>query len=156
GAANPCRRGCASFRTCICSPAERAQYLSRLSRPLLDRIDLHLEIPAVPYAQIASTGGAEPSSAIRERVQLARAQQRHRFAGTAVGVTARMTGRQTRRWCPVPAEAAQLLALAVTRLGLSARGHDRVLKVARTIADLAGAPDITAEHVSEAIQYRGL
>jgi magnesium chelatase family protein len=156
GAANPCRRGCASFRACICSPAERAHYLSRLSRPLLDRIDLHLEIPAVPYAQLASTGGGESSSAIRERVEVARARQTQRFTGTGVGVNARMTGRQARRWCAVPADAAKLLALAVTRLGLSARGHDRVLKVARTIADLAGVDDIAAEHVSEAIQYRGL
>jgi magnesium chelatase family protein len=156
GAANPCRRGCASFRTCICSPAERAHYLSRLSRPLLDRIDLHLEIPAVPYAQLASAGGGESSSAIRERVEVARARQTQRFTGTGVGVNARMTGRQARRWCAVPADAAKLLALAVTRLGLSARGHDRVLKVARTIADLAGVDDIAAEHVSEAIQYRGL
>jgi magnesium chelatase family protein len=156
GAANPCRRGCASFRTCICSPAERAHYLARLSRPLLDRIDLHLEIPAVPYAQLASTGGGESSSAIRERVEVARARQTQRFTGTGVGVNARMTARQARRWCAVPADAAKLLALAVTRLGLSARGHDRVLKVARTIADLAGVDDIAAEHVSEAIQYRGL
>jgi magnesium chelatase family protein len=156
GAANPCRRGCASFRTCICSPAERAHYLSRLSRPLLDRIDLHLEIPAVPYAQLASAGGGESSSAIRERVEVARARQTQRFTGTGVGVNARMSGRQARRWCAVPADAAKLLALAVTRLGLSARGHDRVLKVARTIADLAGVEGIAAEHVSEAIQYRGL
>ena len=156
GAANPCRRGCASFRTCICSPAERAHYLSRLSRPLLDRIDLHLEIPAVPYAQLASMGGGESSPAIRERVVAARAWQSERFAKTDVRVNARMSGRQARRWCGVPTEGARLLALAVTRLGLSARGHDRILKVARTIADLAGAEHIAAEHVSEAIQYRGL
>jgi magnesium chelatase family protein len=156
GAANPCRRGCASFRTCVCSPAERAHYLSRLSRPLLDRIDLHLEIPAVPYAQLASSSAGETSSAIRERVVAARARQSERFAGTDVRVNARMNGRQARRWCAVPADGAKLLALAVTRLGLSARGHDRVLKVARTIADLAGAGPIAADHVAEAIQYRGL
>jgi magnesium chelatase family protein len=156
GAANPCRRGCASFHTCVCSPAERAHYLSRLSRPLLDRIDLHLEIPAVPYAQLASSSAGESSSAIRERVIAARARQGERFAGTDVRVNARMSGRQARRWCAVPADGAKLLALAVTRLGLSARGHDRIIKVARTIADLAGAEHLAPEHLAEAIQYRGL
>jgi len=156
GAANPCRRGCASFRACTCSPTERAHYLARLSRPLLDRIDLHLDIPAVPYAHLATAAPGESSAAIRVRVIEARAQQARRFAGSDVRVNSRMTGRQARRWCAVPPEGAALLALAVTRLGLSARGHDRILKVARTIADLAGAEAIAAEHVSEAIQYRGL
>jgi magnesium chelatase family protein len=156
GAANPCRRGCASVRVCICSPAERAHYLARLSRPLLDRIDLQLEIPAVPYAQLASTAAGESSAAIRERVATARARQSERFAGTDVRINARMSGRQVRRWCAVPPGGAQLLALAVSRLGLSARGHDRILKVARTIADLAAAEHIASEHISEAIQYRGL
>jgi len=155
-AANPCRRGCASLQACGCSSAERARYLARLSRPLLDRVDLHLEIPAVPYAQLASSTAGESSTVIRERVVAARARQRERLAGTDVRVNARMSGRQARRWCVVPPDAAKLLALAVARLGLSARGHDRILKVARTIADLAGGGDIGAEHVSEAIQYRGL
>ncbi len=156
GAANPCRRGCPSFRACTCSPAERTHYLSRLSRPLLDRIDLHLEIPAVPYAQLSSAVAGESSAAIRERVVQARGRQAQRFAGTDVRVNTRMSGRQARRWCAVPPEGAKLLGLAVTKLGLSARGHDRVLKVARTIADLAGVEAIAPEHVSEAIQYRGL
>ena len=156
GAANPCRRGCPSLEACGCSPGERARYMSRLSRPLLDRIDLHLEIPAVPYAQLAAPGSGEPSAAIRARVIAARERQAARFAGTLVRANAWMSGRQVRRWCPLPADGARLLGLAVTRLGLSARGHDRVLKVARTIADLAGCETIAAEHVSEAIQYRGL
>jgi magnesium chelatase family protein len=156
GAANPCRRGCSSLQACGCSPGERARYLARLSRPLLDRIDLHLEIPAVPYAQLASSHTGEASAAIRERVVAARVRQRQRFAGITVRVNARMNGRQLRRWCAVPTGGARLLALAVNRLGLSARGHDRILKVARTIADLAGSDDLTVEHLAEAVQYRGL
>ena len=99
-AANPCRRGCPSIQACGCSPGERAQYLARLSRPLLDRIDLHLEIPAVPYAQLASTTAGEASAAIRARVAAARARQDQRFAGTDVRVNARMTG----RWVPSPTD----------------------------------------------------
>jgi len=155
-AANPCRRGCASIQACGCSPGERSQYLGRLSRPLLDRIDLHVEVPALTYEQLASTSVGEPSAAIHARVSAARARQRQRFAGTNIRINARMSGRQARRWCELPDAGAQLLALAITRLGFSARGHDRILKVARTIADLAGADTINSEHIAEAVQYRGL
>ena len=155
-AANPCRRGCPSLPSCACSPQERSRYLGRLSRPLLDRIDLHLEIPALPHAEIAGAAVGEPSPAIRARVVAARARQAARFAGTDTHANARMSGRQTRRFCPLPPEAARLLGLAVTRLGLSARAHDRLLRVARTIADLAGVDAIATEHVAEAIQYRTL
>lgn len=155
GAANPCRRGCASLEACVCTAGERRQYLARLSRPLLDRIDLHLEVPAVAYAELAA-GGGESSAAVRERVGSARRRQAERLAGSGARVNSRMNGRQVRRFCCVPPEATRLLAQAVSRLGLSARGHDRVLKVARTIADLAGCERIAAEHVSEAVQYRGL
>jgi magnesium chelatase family protein len=155
-AANPCRRGCPSVERCLCTPGEREHYLARLSRPLLDRIDLQLEVPAVSYAELASPAPAEPSAAIRRRVLAARARQTARFARTDVRVNARMSGRQVRRWCAPPDDAARLLARAVGRLGLSARAHDRILKVSRTIADLAECETITAEHVSEAIQYRRL
>jgi magnesium chelatase family protein len=156
GAANPCRRGCPSIEVCGCSPGERAHYLARLSRPLLDRIDLHLEIAALPYAQLAAPNGGESSAVVRARVVAARALQSERFTGTDVRVNARMSGRQARRWCALPEEGARLLGLAVARLGLSARAHDRIVKVARTIADLAGSTDIAVEHVAEAIQYRSL
>jgi len=155
GAANPCRRGCASIEACVCTSGEKRQYLARLSQPLLDRIDLHLEVPAVAYAEL-SAGGGESSTAVRARVEATRRRQAERLAGSGARVNARMSGRQVRRFCPVPPEATRLLAQAVSRLGLSARGHDRVLKVARTIADLAGCERIAAEHVSEAVQYRGL
>jgi magnesium chelatase family protein len=155
-AANPCRRGCASLPSCACSPPERVRYLGRLSRPLLDRIDLHLEIPALSHAELTTSAVGEPSAAIRARVVAARARQVARFAGTAIHANARMSGRQTRRICTLPADAARLLGLAVTRLGLSARAHDRLLRVARTIADLAAADAIATEHVAEAIQYRTL
>ncbi|MBI4590797.1 MAG: YifB family Mg chelatase-like AAA ATPase [Candidatus Rokubacteria bacterium] len=156
GAANPCRRGCPTLQACVCTPGERERYLSRLSRPLLDRIDLHLEVPAVSYAELAQGPTGETSAVIRERVLTARGIQAERLANTPARCNAQMSARQVRRSCPVPAEGQQLLALAIERLGLSARGHDRILKVARTIADLDGRETIGAEHLSEAIQYRGL
>src|SRR5262249_23597122 len=155
GAANPCRRGCASIEACACTPGEKRQYLARLSRPLLDRIDLHLEVPAVAYGELAA-GGGESSTAVRGRVEVARRRQAERLAGSGARVNARMSGRQVRRFCSVSQDATRLLGRAVSSLGLSARGHDRVLKVARTIADLSGCERIALEHVSEAVQYRGL
>jgi len=155
GAANPCRRGCASIEACACTPGEKRQYLARLSRPLLDRIDLHLEVPAVAYGELAA-GGGESSTVVRERVEAARRRQAERLAGSGARVNARMSGRQVRRFCSVSQDATRLLGRAVSSLGLSARGHDRVLKVARTIADLSGCERIALEHVSEAVQYRGL
>jgi len=155
GAANPCRRGCASIEACACTPGEKRQYLARLSRPLLDRIDLHLEVPAVAYGELAA-GAGESSTAVRGRVEAARRRQAERLADSGARVNARMSGRQVRRFCSVSQDATRLLGRAVSSLGLSARGHDRVLKVARTIADLSGCERIALEHVSEAVQYRGL
>jgi len=155
GAANPCRRGCPSLDFCVCTPSERGRYLGRLSRPLLDRIDLHIELPALAHADLDAPAG-EASAVVRRRVQVARERQRARLRGTAARVNAELGPRQIRRFCVVPRDATQLLAAAMTRLGLSARGHDRVLKVARTIADLEGAETITAAHCAEALQYRGL
>jgi magnesium chelatase family protein len=155
-AANPCRRGCPSLDSCVCTPAERTRYLGRLSRPLLDRIDLQVELPALSPGEIQALASGDASEAIRTRVERARQWQRDRFRTSATRVNAAMSPRQVRRFCPVSTEAERLLAAAVSRLGLSARGHDRVLKVARSIADLAGADALTAEHCAEAIQYRGL
>lgn len=155
-AANPCRRGCPSLDGCVCTPAERRRYLGRLSRPLLDRLDLHVELPALPHAEMRGQPPGESSAAVRARVLRARERQRIRFAGTAIRVNAEMTLRQMRRLGPPPPEAERLLGAAMDRLGLSARGHDRVLKVARTIADLEGEELISAAHCAEAIQYRGL
>jgi len=155
-AANPCRRGCPSVGGCACTPAERARYLGRISRPLLDRIDLHLELPAVTYADLRADVSGEPSAAIRARVVAARERQAKRFTGTGTRVNARMTSRQLRRWCAIPPEGSHLLGLAASRLGLSARAYHRILKVARTIADLEECESISADHLSEAIQYRGL
>jgi magnesium chelatase family protein len=155
GAANPCRRGCPSLDLCVCTAAERSRYLGRLSRPLLDRIDLHVELPALSHVELSVPSG-EASAVVRRRVDAARDRQRARLRGLRLRVNAELTGRQIRRFCPIPRDAEQLLASAMTRLGLSARGHDRVLKVARTIADLEGAEAITTEHCAEALQYRGL
>jgi len=155
-AANPCRRGCPSFERCLCTPAERNRYLGRLSRPLLDRIDLQVELPALEAAEFQGGGGGTGSTTIRARVLVARERQRERLHGTGLSVNAEMSPRLLRRLCPLAPEGARLMGAAMTRLGLSARGHDRALRVARTIADLAGLATVAAEHCAEAVQYRGL
>jgi magnesium chelatase family protein len=156
GAANPCRRGCPSLERCLCTPAERHRYLGRLSRPLLDRIDLHVELPALLPAAMQAPGPAEGSPDVRRRVLRARERQRERLATARLRINAEMPPRLLRRLCPLGADSQKLLNAAAERLGLSARGHDRIIRVARTIADLAAAEVITAEHCAEAIQYRGL
>lgn len=132
-AANPCRRGCRTPDRCECTPGERARYLGRLSRPLLDRIDLHLEVPPIPYRELGAATAGEDSAAIRRRVLAARERQRVRFGRTRVRVNARMTARQLARCCPLSADGRTLVGRAVDRLGLSARAHDRLLKVARSV-----------------------
>jgi magnesium chelatase family protein len=160
GAMNPCRRACRSVETCACTPPERQRYLGRLSTPLLDRIDLHIEVPPVPYRELAQVGGTgshvEESALVGARVGAARERQRARFGRGRTRVNARMSGRQLARHAVLSAVGRRLLAEAVERLGLSARAHDRVLKVARTIADLAAAAEISDEHLAEALQYRVL
>jgi magnesium chelatase family protein len=155
-AANPCRRGCPSLEQCLCTPGERQRYLGRLSRPLLDRIDLHVELPALTADDWQSAPPAEISVDVAARVAAARGRARARLRRFGLGANAEMSARQLGRLCPVAPDVARLLESAVTRLGLSARGHDRVLRIAQTIADLGGAGRIAVEHCAEALQYRGL
>ncbi|RME94742.1 MAG: ATP-binding protein [Verrucomicrobia bacterium] len=140
-----------------CSPREIQNYLGRISGPLLDRIDLHVEVPAVKFREMAAGQPGEPSAAIRQRVIAARQRQWRRFARRpGVHCNARMTPRDLKAFCALDDAALEMLRMAMNELGLSARAYDRILKVARTIADLAGADRITAEHVAEAVQYRSL
>jgi magnesium chelatase family protein len=157
-ALNPCP--CGFFndgrRACTCVPPQIARYLAKISGPLLDRIDLQVEVPALAPEEISSTTSGEPSAAIRARVESARAIQRERFRRSSTRCNGEMTTRQMRRACELDAASRRLLDSALSRLGLSARAYDRVLKVARTIADLASRESIDAAHVSEAVQYRAL
>ena len=155
-AANPCRRGCPSLDRCLCTPAERNRYLGRLSRPLLDRIDLQVELPALEAGEFQTAAPGDGSATMRARVLAARERQRARLGKAGLALNAQLSPRQLRRLGLLAPEAAQLLGAAMTRLGLSARGHDRALRVARTIADLAGAETVRAEHCAEAVQYRSL
>ncbi len=158
-AMNPCPCGYAGDvrRACTCDPALVERYLSRLSGPLLDRIDIQLRVPAVLATELTGDQVEEPSQAIRLRVEAARARQRQRFPpGTGVASNACLAPRELRRYCRPDPAAEELLRAALMRLGLSARAYHRVLKVARTIADLAGEETVGVPHISEAIQYRTL
>ena len=138
------------------SPREIANYLGRISGPLLDRIDLHVEVPQVKFREMQAAKPGETSATVRERVIAARRIQQARFAGKKVTCNARMGSRELKECCQLDEAASELLKHAMTDMGFSARAHDRILKVARTIADLAASSGITAEHLGEAIQYRSL
>lgn len=157
-AMNPCPCGYFGHpvRPCTCSSSQVQKYLSKISGPLLDRFDLHVDVPPVEFDHLVSTEKAEPSSAIRERVNEARALQNERFAGFPVTCNANMTSDHLQEWCRVTESAQALLRKSFEKLGLSARAYDRVLKVSRTIADLSHSRDILPGHVAEAIQYRNL
>ena len=154
-AMNPCKCGWYGHPSgrCKCSEAEVHRYHSRISGPLLDRIDLIVEVPALDYEELKRRAPAESSSAIRERVNAARERQRRRFADKAM-CNARMQGRELRSFCAPDEEGDALLKAAFDTMQLSARSYDRILRVARTIADLEGADTIRADHIAEAIQYR--
>jgi magnesium chelatase family protein len=157
-AMNPCPCGFFGHptRSCTCSPAAARQYLARVSGPLLDRIDLHIEVPPVEYDQLSSRQKAESSADIRARVNAARARQQARFAGTDILSNARIPTSKLKEFCPLTDAAGNLLKGAFERMGLSARAYDRLLKVARTIADLDNSDVIDVPHIAEAIQYRSL
>lgn len=157
-AMNPCPCGYYGHptRECTCSSGAVQRYLSRVSGPLLDRIDLHVEMPPVTFQELHDRPAAESSAAIRQRVNAARHIQRERFAGTGIAANSRIPASDLKKWCPLTPDAQTLLRAAFDRLGLSARAYDRLLKMARTIADLDGSETIASQHIGEAVQYRTL
>ena len=157
-AMNPCPCGFYGHptRRCTCPKGAPAKYLSKVSGPLLDRLDIHIEVPPVDYAQLSATEESEPSSEIRKRVNAARAIQNERFKGTDVSCNAKMTAGMTRKYCIMSDGAKKALEASFEKLGLSARAYDKIVKVARTIADLDGSENIEKKHILEAIQYRSL
>lgn len=157
-AMNPCPCGYMGDpkHNCKCTPMQIERYMGRISGPLLDRIDLHIEVPAVPYQDLSARADGTSSAAMRELVLRARDVQDRRFGAAASRLNGRMSSRQLRRFCPLDPEGQRLLQSAMEELGLSARAHDRILRVARTIADLEGSESIVAGHLTEAIGYRSL
>jgi magnesium chelatase family protein len=157
-ALNPCPCGYRNDprRDCHCSVPQVERYMAKISGPLLDRIDLHLEVPAVPYRELSSTTPGTSSAQMREQVVRARLTQRERFHNTRIRGNAKMGPRQIRQYCVLDAACQELLKASMNELGLSARAHDKVIRVARTIADLDGSENIQAPHLSEAINYRML
>ena len=157
-AMNPCPCGYFTdqFKECTCTPLQIQRYLSKISGPLMDRIDIHIEVPSVKYRELASPHPSENSEVIRERVAKAREIQLERLKGEKIYCNAQMGSQKIRKYCSISEDSENLLEMAIDRLGFSARAHDRILKVARTIADLEGASCIEANHISEAIQYRSL
>jgi magnesium chelatase family protein len=158
-AANPCPCGYRTDprRACNCTPPQVERYMSKISGPLLDRIDIHIEVPSVPFDELSASGaGATTSAQMREDVGRARAAQAGRFTEGSTRYNAQMSSREVRRFCVLSAPCRKQLKHSVEELGLSARAHDKVLRVARTIADVAGAKQIDEIHLAEAINYRSL
>jgi magnesium chelatase family protein len=157
-ALNPCPCGYRNDprRDCHCTVPQIERYMSKISGPLLDRIDIHIEVPAVPFRELSAGQGGTTSAAMRERVSAAREVQKTRFAGTTSRYNAHMSHRLITKHCKLDDAGSALLRGTMTELGLSARAHDKILRVARTIADLEPRENIAAEHVSEAINYRML
>jgi magnesium chelatase family protein len=157
-AMNPCPCGFLgdTKHTCKCAPNQIERYLGRISGPLLDRIDLHIEVPSVPFQELASKADGTSSATMRDQVLRARQAQRDRFGRESIRLNSRMTSRQMRKYCVLQSEAQGLLQSAMDELGLSARAHDRILRVARTLADMDGSSEIGTPHLVEAIGYRTL
>jgi len=158
GAMNPCPCGFLGDpkRECSCTSLQVQRYRSKISGPLMDRIDIHLEVPPVHFKDLAATEGGESSAGILSRVKAARRIQADRFQKMKIYTNAHMNSRQIRKFCTLDFQSGELLEQAMEKFGLSARAHSRILKIARTIADLTGSEEITSAHVAEAIQYRSL
>jgi magnesium chelatase family protein len=155
-AMNPCRCGWYGHPSgrCTCSEQQVEAYMRRISGPLLDRIDMHVEVPSVAYDAMRRRTKPEPSAAIRQRVNAAREVQKTRFAGTGVSCNAYMTPAMIGQFCQLDEAGERLMQSAFDRMGLTGRSHDRILRMARTIADLEGSENILPQHLAEAIQYR--
>lgn len=157
-AANPCK--CGNYldetKECTCTPKQIQQYLGKLSGPLLDRLDIHIEVPSVKFKDLESREEGEKSSVIRERVNKARKIQQERYKGLNIFSNAELTPMLIKKYCKLDKKCSEILKNAFERLGLSARAHNRILKVARTIADMEESESILKEHLLEAIQYRSL
>jgi len=155
---NPCPCGYYSSKShpCKCTPYQIQKYRSKLSGPLLDRIDLHIDIPQVKYEHIVSDRQEETSAQVRSRVEKARSLQLARFKNTRVFFNARMSGKMLKEFCRLTDAGKAMIKAAFSDLNLSARSHDKILKIARTIADLDGSNQIQEQHLSEALHYRSL
>ena len=157
-AMNPCPCGYSTDprRECRCTPGQIQKYMAKISGPLLDRIDLHVEVPALSYNELISPKSSEASSEVSLRVAKVREMQQQRFALETILCNAEMNPRHVKSYCKVDEEGHRILKMAITDLGMSARAFDRILKVSRTIADLDQSQQIKSHHVSEVIQYRTL
>ena len=157
-AMNPCP--CGFFtdpqKECTCTPLQIQRYRSKVSGPLLDRIDIQVEVPTLRYQELANKDAGESSGEVRQRVNAARSIQLQRFVNRKIHANAQMGAKDIRRYCAVNDAAEKLLETAINKLGLSARAYSRILKVSRTIADLDGSEEIESPHIAEAIQYRSL
>ncbi len=143
-------------RECLCSSPQIQRYRAKISGPLMDRIDIHLEVPSVPFKDLSKPANGVSSEEILERVMRAREIQTRRFKRSKIHTNASMNSRQIRKFCKVDEQSSALLEKAMDRFWLSARAHARILKIARTIADLESKPDVESPHIAEAIQYRTL
>jgi len=153
----PCGNHGNPAQECACTGQQIQKYIGKVSGPLLDRIDIHVDVPAVKYTELSTKKAGEASQSIRERVIRARQTQTQRFKGRkGLYSNADMETKEIKEFCGIDEAGAELLKMAMTKLGLSARAYDRILKVSRTIADLAASESIRTEHLSEAIQYRSL